>query len=54
MQEITEDEWHEVLDDNLTSTFLAVKAFLPGMIERGQRRDRHDGVERRPATSTSR
>jgi 3-oxoacyl-[acyl-carrier protein] reductase len=33
--EITEAEWHEVMDANLTSTFLTVKAFLPPMIERG-------------------
>jgi 3-oxoacyl-[acyl-carrier protein] reductase len=32
--EITEEEWHAVLDANLTSTFLTVKAFLPSMIER--------------------
>jgi len=32
--DITEEEWHEVLDANLTSTFLTVKAFLPAMIER--------------------
>lgn len=32
--EITEEEWHFVIDSNLTSTFLTVKAFLPGMIER--------------------
>jgi 3-oxoacyl-[acyl-carrier protein] reductase len=31
---ITEEEWREVLDANLTSTFLTVKSFLPGMIER--------------------
>jgi 3-oxoacyl-[acyl-carrier protein] reductase len=34
VQDITEDEWHAVIDSNLTSTFLTVKAFLPGMIER--------------------
>ena len=34
VQGITEDEWHAVIDSNLTSTFLTVKAFLPGMIER--------------------
>lgn len=34
VQDITEDEWHEVLDANLTATFLAVKAFLPSMLER--------------------
>jgi 3-oxoacyl-[acyl-carrier protein] reductase len=33
-QDITEEEWHAVIDSNLTSTFLTVKAFLPGMIER--------------------
>jgi len=33
-QEITEEEWHAVIDLNLTSTFLAVRAFLPGMLER--------------------
>lgn len=32
--EISEEEWHAVLDSNLTSTFLTVKAFLPAMIER--------------------
>lgn len=32
--EITEEEWHEVIDANLTSTFLSVKAVLPSMIER--------------------
>lgn len=34
VQDITEEEWHAVIDSNLTSTFLTVKAFLPGMIER--------------------
>ena len=34
IHEITEDEWHHVIDSNLTSTFLTVRAFLPGMIER--------------------
>ena len=36
VQDIGEDEWHAVIDNNLTATFLAVKAFLPGMIERGR------------------
>jgi 3-oxoacyl-[acyl-carrier protein] reductase len=35
VQDIAEEEWREVLDNNLTATFLAIKAFLPGMIERG-------------------
>jgi 3-oxoacyl-[acyl-carrier protein] reductase len=36
VQDIAEDEWHTVIDHNLTATFLAIKAFLPGMIERGR------------------
>jgi 3-oxoacyl-[acyl-carrier protein] reductase len=32
--EITEEEWHFVIDSNLTSTFLTCKSFLPGMLER--------------------
>jgi 3-oxoacyl-[acyl-carrier protein] reductase len=32
--EITEEDWRSVIDANLTTTFLAVKSFLPGMIER--------------------
>ena len=34
IQEIGEAEWREVIDWNLTSTFLAVRAIVPGMIER--------------------
>jgi 3-oxoacyl-[acyl-carrier protein] reductase len=34
VQDITEEEWNFVIDSNLTSTFLTVKSFLPGMIER--------------------
>jgi 3-oxoacyl-[acyl-carrier protein] reductase len=32
--EIEEDEWRSIIDSNLTSTFLTLKAFLPGMIKR--------------------
>lgn len=32
--EISEDEWRYVVNSNLTSTFLTVKSFLPGMIDR--------------------
>lgn len=32
--DLSEDEWRAVLESNLTATFLAVKAFLPGMLER--------------------
>jgi len=35
VHEISEAEWHSVLDSNLTATFLAIKSVLPGMIERG-------------------
>ena len=34
VEEMGIDEWRKVLDDNLTSTFLTVHEFLPGMIER--------------------
>jgi 3-oxoacyl-[acyl-carrier protein] reductase len=33
-ERVTEQEWHSVVDGNLTATFLTVKSFLPGMIER--------------------
>jgi 3-oxoacyl-[acyl-carrier protein] reductase len=33
-EKVTEQEWHSVLDGNLTATFLTLKSFLPGMIER--------------------
>ncbi len=32
---ITEEEWRSAIDGNLTSAFLTLKSFLPGMIERG-------------------
>jgi 3-oxoacyl-[acyl-carrier protein] reductase len=32
--DITETEWRHVIDSNLTSTFLTVRAVLPGMVER--------------------
>ena len=35
-ERITEEEWRSVVDGNLTATFLTVKSFLPGMIERGR------------------
>ena len=33
--QITEEEWHSTVDGSLTATFLTLKSFLPGMIERG-------------------
>lgn len=35
VQDITEQDWRSSIDNNLTSTFLTVKAFLPGMLARG-------------------
>jgi len=32
--QVTEEDWRATIDGNLTATFLAVKSFLPGMIER--------------------
>jgi 3-oxoacyl-[acyl-carrier protein] reductase len=34
VEEISADEWREVIDANLTSTFLTVSAIVPSMIER--------------------
>jgi 3-oxoacyl-[acyl-carrier protein] reductase len=31
---MSQDEWHSVVDGNLTATFLTAKVFLPGMQER--------------------
>ncbi len=36
VEETSEDEWREVIELNLTSTFLAVRAVVPSMIERRQ------------------
>jgi len=34
--ELTEEAWHSTIDGTLSPTFLTVKSFLPGMIERGR------------------
>jgi 3-oxoacyl-[acyl-carrier protein] reductase len=34
IEDVTPQEWHSVVDGNLTATFLAVRAFLPGMKSR--------------------
>jgi 3-oxoacyl-[acyl-carrier protein] reductase len=34
LEEVSEDEWHAVVDANLTSTFLCTRAVAPGMKER--------------------
>ncbi|KUJ70432.1 short-chain dehydrogenase [Streptomyces albus subsp. albus] len=33
--ELTEQRWRQVIDSELTSAFLTIQAFLPGMLERG-------------------
>jgi 3-oxoacyl-[acyl-carrier protein] reductase len=35
VQDISEQEWDDVIASNLTATFLTVKSFIPGMMERG-------------------
>lgn len=35
IEDISVQDWHAAMDANLTATFLTVKAFLPGMKERG-------------------
>ncbi len=34
--EISDDDWQSTLDGSLTATFLTLKSFLPGMIQRGR------------------
>ena len=36
IEDLSEDEWRQSIDANLTATFLTVKAFLPGMKARGR------------------
>jgi 3-oxoacyl-[acyl-carrier protein] reductase len=35
LEEVTDQDWHAVVDVNLTSTFLCTRAAVPGMKERG-------------------
>ena len=35
LEEVTDQDWHAVVDANLTSTFLCTRAVAPGMKERG-------------------
>ncbi|MFD0683776.1 SDR family NAD(P)-dependent oxidoreductase [Actinomadura fibrosa] len=34
--ELTEERWRQVIDSDLTSAFLTVRTFLPGMLDRGR------------------
>ena len=34
LEEVSDDDWHEVVDANLTSAFLCTRAVVPGMKER--------------------
>jgi len=36
LHETSIDDWHSTVDGSLTATFLSLKAFLPGMAERGR------------------
>jgi 3-oxoacyl-[acyl-carrier protein] reductase len=36
LDQIAEADWRETIDTNLTTTFLTIKAFLPGMKQRGR------------------
>jgi 3-oxoacyl-[acyl-carrier protein] reductase len=35
-EQMSEEQWRSVIDSDLTSTFLTVRSFLPGMIEHGR------------------
>jgi 3-oxoacyl-[acyl-carrier protein] reductase len=35
-EQMAEEQWRSVIDSDLTATYLAVRSFLPGMIERGR------------------
>jgi 3-oxoacyl-[acyl-carrier protein] reductase len=35
-EQMAEEQWRSVIDSDLTATFLTVRTFLPGMIERGR------------------
>jgi len=35
-EQMAEEQWRSVIDSDLTATFLTVRSFLPGMIERGR------------------
>ena len=35
LEEVTDDDWHAIVDANLTSTFLCTRAVVPGMRQRG-------------------
>jgi 3-oxoacyl-[acyl-carrier protein] reductase len=34
--EVTEEDWRSTVDGSLTATFLTLKSFLPGMLQRGR------------------
>jgi 3-oxoacyl-[acyl-carrier protein] reductase len=54
IDKVSEETWREVLDGNLTATFLTVTAFLPGMMERraGSVITMASAVGRRPGWSS--
>jgi 3-oxoacyl-[acyl-carrier protein] reductase len=36
LHETSVEDWHSTVDGSLTATFLSLKAFLPGMVDRGR------------------
>jgi 3-oxoacyl-[acyl-carrier protein] reductase len=36
VDQVTEEEWHSVIDGSLTATFLTIKSFLPAMVEKNR------------------
>jgi 3-oxoacyl-[acyl-carrier protein] reductase len=54
IEQLSEDEWRQSVDVNLTATFLTVKAFLPGMKQRrrGDIITMSSAAARRPTTQT--
>ncbi len=54
IEQLTEAEWRQSVDVNLTATFLTVKAFLPGMKQRGRGEiiTMSSAAARRPTTQT--
>ena len=47
LHKTTLEAWTQHLEVNATGPFLCMRAVVPGMRERGSRRDRHGGLDRR-------
>ena len=42
-----DEQWYRTVDVNLNAVYLVTKAFLPGMVAGGRRRDREHRLDRR-------